>query len=221
MDTITNECQPRRGMLVDVEIINRLQRQGEKQIIITPILFAEEQIGPISINLHLGTEFIAVDRASNTHYDPLWRRGKVESFGATVHRIKRLSPLDCFIVHPKQFVLASTLEYIALPTDIEGHLDGRSFWARQGLQVHSTASIIHPGSSGIITFELQNMEDIPIKLYPGMPIAQLSFCELSSEPYETYDKKGRRAKYLHNIQAEKGLYCEDIELKILRNQKQI
>jgi dCTP deaminase len=183
------------------------------------MLFANEQIGPTSINLHLGTEFMVVDRASNTHYDPLWSRTESGDYATTVHRIKKISPLECFVVHPKQFVLATTLEYVALPRDISGELDGRSVWARQGLQVHSTAPKVHPGARSIITFELQNLEDIPIKLYPGMPVGQLSFYELRFPPCEAYDQKEGRAKYLHSTDAQKGLYCEDIELNILRKQQ--
>jgi dCTP deaminase len=205
--------------LVDWDIVDRLSRADESRIIITPILFAEEQIGSVSINLHLGTEFIATDRASNTHYDPLWSREEFSDFATKVHRIKRINPSDYFVVHPKQFVLATTLEYIRLPADIVGDLDGRSIWARQGLEVHSTASVINPGSSSVITFELQNVEDIPIKLYPGMPIGQLSFFELASVPWRSYDSKRKRGKYLHHVQAEKGLYCEDIEMDILRRLK--
>jgi len=209
-------------LLVDRDIIDRLTRSDESRIVITPILFAQEQIGPTSINLHLGTEFLVVDRSSNTHYDPLWSEARSKDFSARVNRTKRISALECFVVHPKQFVLATTLEYVALPRDIRGELDGRSVWARQGLQVHSTAPKVHPGSRGIITFELQNLEDIPIKLYPGMPVGQLSFLELSSPPceaYDQYDEKERRAKYLHSIDAQKGLYCQDLELKILRRAK--
>jgi dCTP deaminase len=203
-------------LLTDSQIVERIVLEDEaRRIVITPLINILEQLGPTSIDLHLGTEFIVMDRSSNTHFDPIWEEERVSRFGRTVHTTKRVDPLRFFVVHSKQFVVATTLEYVQLPRDIAGHLDGRSVWARHGVQVHCTASMIHPGSKGIIAFELQNMEDIPIKLYPGMRLGQLAFYQLDGVPIQAYDQM-ERAKFIGHINPRKGLYCDDFELRVLR-----
>ena len=78
-----------------------------------------------------------------------------------------------FILHPGEFVLASTYEVITLPDDVAGRLEGKSSLGRLGLLTHSTAGFIDPGFSGHITLELSNVANLPVKLYPGMKIGQL------------------------------------------------
>jgi dCTP deaminase len=85
-----------------------------------------------------------------------------------------------FILHPGEFVLASTYEVITLPDDIAGRLEGKSSLGRLGLLTHSTAGFIDPGFSGHITLELSNVANLPVKLFPGMKIGQLCLIKLSS-----------------------------------------
>jgi dCTP deaminase len=89
-----------------------------------------------------------------------------------------------FILHPGEFVLGSTLERVRLPDDVVGRLDGKSSLGRLGLLIHSTAGFIDPGWDGHVTLELSNVANLPITIYPGMKIGQLSFVQLS-EPAET------------------------------------
>jgi dCTP deaminase len=89
-----------------------------------------------------------------------------------------------FILHPGEFVLGSTLERVTLPDDVVGRLDGKSSLGRLGLLIHSTAGFIDPGWDGHVTLELSNVANLPITIYPGMKIGQLSFVQLS-EPAET------------------------------------
>jgi dCTP deaminase len=89
-----------------------------------------------------------------------------------------------FILHPGEFVLGSTLERVRLPDDLVGRLEGKSSLGRLGLLIHSTAGYIDPGWDGHVTLELSNVANLPITIYTGMKIGQLSFVQLS-EPAET------------------------------------
>jgi dCTP deaminase len=91
---------------------------------------------------------------------------------------------DPFILHPGEFVLGSTLERVTLPDDLVARLEGKSSLGRLGLLIHSTAGFIDPGWDGHVTLELSNVANLPITIYPGMKIGQLSFVQLS-EPAET------------------------------------
>jgi dCTP deaminase len=100
-----------------------------------------------------------------------------------------------FILHPGEFVLGSTLERIRLPDDLVARLEGKSSLGRLGLLIHSTAGFIDPGWDGHVTLELSNVANLPITIYYGMPIGQLSFVQLS-EPAETpYGSKALSSKY--------------------------
>jgi deoxycytidine triphosphate deaminase len=125
---------------------------------------------------------------------------------------------DPFVLHPWQFTLASTLEFISLPADIVGRIDGRSSWARQGLVVHSTAGDIHPGSHGFVVFELMNYGPVPILLYPGLAIAQLTFEELSGEARESYSKRAG-SKYSGFKSSLWSGYQDDSALSAMRRLK--
>ncbi len=89
-----------------------------------------------------------------------------------------------FILHPGEFVLGSTLERIRLPDDHVARLEGKSSLGRLGLLIHSTAGFIDPGWNGHVTLELSNVANLPITIYYGMKIGQLSFVQLT-EPAET------------------------------------
>jgi dCTP deaminase len=98
-------------------------------------------------------------------------------------------PLDgVFMLHPGEFVLGSTYERVALGVDVVGRLDGKSSLGRLGLLIHSTAGFIDPGFDGHITLELSNVASLPITLYPGMRIGQISFLAMTTaadHPYGT------------------------------------
>jgi dCTP deaminase len=105
-----------------------------------------------------------------------------------------------FILHPGEFVLASTYEVITLPDDVAGRLEGKSSLGRLGLLTHSTAGFIDPGFSGHITLELSNVANLPVKLYPGMKIGQLCLIRLSSPAENPYGS----AKYGSRYQNQRG-----------------
>src|SRR5437764_11564857 len=94
-----------------------------------------------------------------------------------------------FILHPGEFVLGSTLERVVLPDDLVARLEGKSSLGRLGLLIHSTAGFIDPGFDGHVTLELSNVANLPITIYHGMKICQISFLQLS-EPGEKPDGRG-------------------------------
>ena len=102
-----------------------------------------------------------------------------------------VKPDEPFILHPGEFVLGSTLERVALPDDLVARLEGKSSLGRLGLLIHSTAGYVDPGWDGYLTLELSNVANLPITLYPGMKIGQISFFKLTS-PAETPVRVGRQ-----------------------------
>ena len=107
---------------------------------------------------------------------------KVEQEGLT--ELVEVEGDEAFILHPGEFVLGSTLERVTLPDDLVARLEGKSSLGRLGLLIHSTAGFIDPGWDGHVTLELSNVANLPITIYPGMKIGQLSFVQMS-EPAET------------------------------------
>jgi len=105
-----------------------------------------------------------------------------------------------FILHPGEFVLGSTYEFVKLPDNVAARLEGKSSLGRLGLVTHSTAGFVDPGFNGHVTLELSNMATLPIKLWPGMKIGQLCFFQLSSPSETTYGS----AKYLNRYQGQRG-----------------
>jgi len=100
-----------------------------------------------------------------------------------------------FMLHPGEFVLGSTLEVIRLSDDIVARLEGKSSLGRLGLLIHSTAGFVDPGFEGHLTLELSNVANLPIAIYPGMKIGQLSFYELTTPAEAPYGSKEAGSKY--------------------------
>jgi dCTP deaminase len=105
-----------------------------------------------------------------------------------------------FILHPGEFVLGSTLERIRLPDDLVARLEGKSSLGRLGLLIHSTAGFIDPGWDGHVTLELSNVANLPITIYHGMKIGQVSFVQMSEAAEHPYGSGGLGSKY----QGQKG-----------------
>ena len=100
-----------------------------------------------------------------------------------------------FILHPGEFVLGSTLERIALPDDLVARIEGKSSLGRLGLLIHSTAGFIDAGWNGHITLELSNVANLPITLYPGMKIGQISFLRMTTPADVPYGQGTLGSKY--------------------------
>ena len=93
---------------------------------------------------------------------------------------------ESFVIHPGEFCLGRTLEWVELPDDIVARIEGKSSLGRLGLIVHATAGFCDPGWHGTLTLELNNLTRVPIKLYPGGLIAQLSFMTLDRAAERPY-----------------------------------
>ena len=102
---------------------------------------------------------------------------------------------EAFILHPGEFVLGSTLERVTLPDDLVARLEGKSSLGRLGLLIHSTAGFIDPGWDGHVTLELSNVANLPITIYAGMKIGQISFFRLTTPAEVPYGSKATRSKY--------------------------
>ena len=100
-----------------------------------------------------------------------------------------------FVLHPGEFVLGSTLERIKLPDDLVARLEGKSSLGRLGLLIHSTAGFIDPGWDGHVTLELSNVANLPITIYYGMKIGQLSFVQLTEPAERPYGADELGSKY--------------------------
>jgi dCTP deaminase len=100
-----------------------------------------------------------------------------------------------FVLHPGEFVLGSTLERVRLPDDLVARLEGKSSLGRLGLLIHSTAGFIDPGWDGHVTLELSNVANLPVTIYPGMKIGQISFVQLSEPAAKPYGSGELGSKY--------------------------
>lgn len=202
-------------VLSDLEIIEALAKE---EIIVTPLMNAKKQIGSSSIDVRLGTEFNLIRISKQTHFDLSLSMKEIKERVREYTEIIHVKPMQAFILHPDEFALASTLEYIVIPNNIAGRLEGRSTWGRVGLQVHSTAGFVDPGFEGTLTFELHNMGKLPIPLYPGVRIAQLSFhrCYPAAETY--IQKTG--AKYARSTGTKYTMFYEDYEYQKIQKHQQ-
>ncbi len=148
----------------------------------------EDAIQPASIDLHLDRVF-RIFRVTRRPYVDVR-----EDASDLTERVV-IEPEEPFIVQPGSFVLAGTVEHITLPHDIVARVDGKSSLGRLGLLVHATAGYVDPGFSGRLTLELSNQSQMPIALYYGMKIAQISFYRLSTPVERPYGSPGLGSKY--------------------------
>jgi dCTP deaminase len=148
----------------------------------------EDSIQPASIDLHLDRVF-RIFRVTRRPYVDVR-----EDVSDLTERVV-IEPEEPFIVQPGSFVLAGTIEHITLPDDIVARVDGKSSLGRLGLLVHATAGYVDPGFSGKLTLELSNQSQMPIALYYGMKIAQISFYRLSTPVERPYGSPGLGSKY--------------------------
>ncbi|MEY4971049.1 MAG: hypothetical protein RLZZ277_1280 [Actinomycetota bacterium] len=155
--------------------------------------FADSMIQPSSVDVRLDKFFRVFENHKYEVIDPALEQPELT-------REIIAEDGEAFILHPGEFVLASTYEVITLPDDIAGRLEGKSSLGRLGLLTHSTAGFIDPGFSGHITLELSNVANLPVKLYPGMKIGQLCLIKLSSAAEHPYGS----AQYLNRYQGQRG-----------------
>ena len=159
------------------------------RVVIDP--FDDDMVQPSSVDVRLDRYF----RVFLNHTMP------VIDLKKNLEELTRLVEIDAedpdrtFILHPGEFVLGSTLERVALPDDTVGRIDGKSSLGRLGLLIHSTAGFIDPGFDGHITLELSNVASLPITLYPGMKIGQISFLRMTTAADVPYGATQLGSKY--------------------------
>ena len=160
-------------MVLSDRTIRRLLEEG--RIGIDP--YDEELLQPSSVDVRVDSLFRVFRNARYPYID-------VKQEMEDLTELVEFAGAEPFILHPGEFVLGSTLERITLPDDLVARLEGKSSLGRLGLLIHSTAGFIDPGWDGHVTLELSNVANLPITIYYGMKIGQLSFVQLT-EPAET------------------------------------
>jgi len=150
--------------------------------------FDEVLVQPSSIDVRLDRRFRVFNNQKYTHIDPSRQQDELTS-------PVEVADDEPFVLHPSEFVLASTLEVISLPDDLAARLEGKSSLGRLGLLTHSTAGFIDPGFSGHVTLELSNVANLPITLWPGMKIGQLCLFRLSSPAERPYGSGASGSRY--------------------------
>ncbi len=172
------------------------------RIVIDP--FTPEAIQPSSIDLHLDRRFRVFRNSRYPYID-------VRADQPELTELVEISGDDPFILHPGEFVLGSTLERVELPNDLVARLEGKSSLGRLGLLIHSTAGYVDPGWEGNLTLELSNVANLPITLYDGMKIGQISFQRLSSPAEVGYGDARIGSKYRGQRDPTASLYHRDFE----------
>jgi dCTP deaminase len=170
-------------ILADVDIRKEL---AAGRIEIEP--FDEACVQPSSVDLHVDSQFRVF---ANSRYPYIDVRAPMPDLTELVE----VEGDDPFILHPGEFVLGSTRERVRLPDDLVARLEGKSSLGRLGLLIHSTAGYVDPGWNGYLTLELSNVANLPITIYAGMKIGQISFFRLTSAAENPYGSTETGSKY--------------------------
>ena len=170
-------------ILSDVTIREEL---AAGRIIIEPL--SDDAVQPSSVDLHVDRYFRVFRNDTTPYIDP-------KQHQEDLTELVEVGEDGAFILHPGEFVLGSTLERVALPDDLVARLEGKSSLGRLGLLIHSTAGFVDAGWDGHLTLELSNVATLPIALYPGMKIGQISFLRMTTAADNPYGSKATGSKY--------------------------
>jgi dCTP deaminase len=187
---------PATSVLSDGTIV-RLVHEG--RIKVDP--WDEAMVQPASVDLRLGDSFRVFHNYRVTSID---LRDPPQNLTEEV----RVADGEPFVIHPGEFALGRTMEWIELPDDIVARIEGKSSIGRLGLIVHATAGFCDPGWKGTLTLELNNLTRVPIKLYAGLPIAQLSFMTLDAAALRPYGHEQLGSHYQGQVEATESRYGE-------------
>ena len=160
---------------------------------------------PASVDVHLDKKLLVF----RTWRNPFYIDVKQDTSDLT--EVVEIPPDKPFYLHPGEFVLASTVESLTLPDDIVARLEGKSSLGRLGLLIHSTAGYVDPGWSGHLTLELSNVAKLPITIYYGMKIGQISFLQLTSPVDKPYGSPGLGSKYQGDRGPTPSRYFQDFK----------
>jgi dCTP deaminase len=156
------------------------------RIVIDP--YDEALVQPSSVDVRVDNRFRVFQ---NSRYPYIDVRQPMEDLTELVEAQGE----EPFILHPGEFVLGQTLERVTLPNDLVARLEGKSSLGRLGLLIHSTAGFVDSGFSGNLTLELSNVANLPITIYPGMPIGQMSFMRMDGPVDRPYGSQETGSKY--------------------------
>ncbi len=159
---------------------------------------------PSSVDLHLDADFRVFRNNRYAFIDPRTPQPDLTE-------LVSVEGDEPFILHPNEFVLGQTLEWVELPDDLVARLEGRSSLGRLGLLIHSTAGYVDPGWKGNLTLELSNVANLPIALYSGMKIGQISFFKMSSPVERPYGSRELGSRYQGQSSPTASLYSKDFE----------
>jgi dCTP deaminase len=161
--------------------------------------YEPEHVQPSSVDVRLGDSF----RVFHNHrVSAIDLRDPPQNLTEEV----RVGEGEPFVIHPGEFCLGRTLEWIELPDDVVSRVEGKSSLGRLGLIVHATAGFVDPGWKGTLTLELNNLTRVPIKLYPGLLIAQLSFMKLDRPAERPYGSPELGSHYQGQVDATESRY---------------
>ncbi len=196
-------------MVLSDRTIKQMLEEG--RIVVDPL--GENCIQPASIDVHLDRQLLVFRNSRRPYID-------VREDMSDLTEMVTIDDDTPFMLHPGEFVLGSTLEHIELPDDLVARLEGKSSLGRVGLLIHSTAGYVDPGWRGHLTLELSNVANLPITLYRGMKIGQISYAQLSSEADRPYGTPGLGSKYQGQLQPTASKVYEDFKNAYLDQKKE-
>lgn len=182
-------------VLSDRDIREKIKK---KELVIKP--FDDGCVQPSSVDLHLGGEFLVFESHAHSLIDI--RKG----VNGLMKKIM-IKANESLIIHPREFVLGTTTEWVKLPHDLVARLDGKSSLGRVGLVIHATAGYVDSGFAGQLTLEISNLANLPIAVYKGMKICQISFMQMTSPAQYPYGHKKLGSHY----QDQKGVVGANIK----------
>jgi dCTP deaminase len=176
------------GVLTHKDLVERLLLpKGDLRLVVSPVMNTK-QIGESSIDVRLGNAFYVVSKTRAEFF--AIKRGRETRIPDRYYEFHKGTIDEEIVLHPGEFVLGSTLEYLSMPADLMAYVIGRSTIGRLGLII-ATATHVAPGYKGTLTLELTNVGTVAIKLKPGVRIAQLVFHTLTSKVDSPYAEHGR------------------------------
>ena len=169
--------------------------------------YFEKDVQPASVDLHLDKKLLIFNNSSAPFID---LKKELPDLNEPII----IQGDEPFIIHPGDFVLGSTLEKITIPNNMVARIEGKSSLGRLGLLIHSTAGFVDPGFSGNLTLELANVSRLPITLYYGMRIGQISFQKMVSEAEKPYGSPELKSRYQGQLDPTESRVFEDFEKQI-------
>ncbi len=172
------------GVILSDRSIREALARG--RILIDPL--DDSAVQPSSVDMHVDHFFRVFRNDTTPVIDP-------KEAQEDLTELVEIPDGKSFILHPGEFVLASTLERVRLPDDLAARLDGKSSLGRLGLLTHATAGFVDAGFDGHLTLELSNVATLPIAIYPGMKIGQISFFQMTTAADHPYGSDATGSKY--------------------------